>query len=113
MKAINKSNQKLIADRIKVADNPITRMRGLLNRSSLGKGEGLLIIPCNSIHSFFMKFNFDAVFLTKDNKVVHIIKNMKPWKLSPIIFSAYKTLELPSGVTDEAKLQINDILEFI
>lgn len=113
MKVINKSNQKLVADRAKVANNPLTRMIGLLNRSNLDKGEGLLIIPCNNIHSIGMKFNFDAVFLDKNNKIKHIIENMKPWKLSPIIFSAYSTLELPCGTVSESEIKINDILEFI
>ena len=112
MKVINTSNQKLIADKIKIANNPITRTIGLLNKSKLNKGEGLLIVPCNGIHSFGMRFNFDAVFLGKDNKVQHLIKDMRPWRVSSIIKGAYKVLELPSGTIDDSKIDINDILEF-
>lgn len=113
MKIINRTNQKLVADRVKVANNPITRMIGLLNRSSLNKGEGLLIIPCGSIHSFGMKFNFDAVFLDKKNKVLHLIQNMPAWRISPIIRHAHSILELPSGCIYEADIKIDDVLEFI
>jgi uncharacterized membrane protein (UPF0127 family) len=113
MKIINKTNQKLITDKVKIANNVFSRMIGLLNRSNLEQGEGLLIIPCNSIHSIGMKFNFDAVFLDKNNKVQHLIKDIKPWKVLPVIFSAHSTLELPAGTIDIAEIKVNDYLEFI
>jgi uncharacterized membrane protein (UPF0127 family) len=65
MKIVNSSNKKIAADKIKVANNIISRFIGLLNRSNLEEGEGLLLTPCNSIHSFFMRFNFDVVFLAE------------------------------------------------
>ena len=55
-----------------VADNPVTRLRGLLGRSSLPAGEGLLIRPAPSIHTFFMRFPIDAVFLDNDLRVVGV-----------------------------------------
>ncbi|EKE02764.1 MAG: hypothetical protein ACD_20C00337G0035 [uncultured bacterium] len=113
MKVINKSNQKLVADRVRVANNPISRIVGLLNRAGLEKGEGLLIVPCNGIHSFFMRFRFDAVFLDKGNKVKYLIKNMKPWQLSPMIFGAHSILELPAATIEEADIKLNDALELI
>ena len=113
MQIINSSNQKIVADKAKIANNLITRIIGLLYRSNLNKGEGLLITPCNGIHSFGMRFNFDAVFLDKNNKVQHLIKNMSPWRTSPIIKSAHSTLELPSGIIDEAEIKTGDILQFI
>jgi len=111
MKVINTSNQKTVADNVKVANNSISRFIGLLNRSHLEEGEGLLIIPCNSIHSFFMRFNFDAVFLDKSNKVKFLIKNMTPCKVSPVIFSAHSVLELPAGTIERSKINIDDALE--
>ena len=113
MKIVKKSNQNEIADNVKVANNPITRFVGLLNRSSLNKGEGLWIVPCNSIHSFGMKFKFDAVFIDKNNQVKHLVKNMDKWKASAIIFSAHSVLELPAGTIDSENIEIDDILEFI
>lgn len=113
MKIINRSNQKVIADNIKIADSPLKRLTGLLNRTGLEEGEALLVIPCNCIHSFGMRFDFDAIFLDKNNKVVHLTKEMKPCKISPFVFSACSTLELPPGVIDKAGIKINDILEFL
>ncbi len=113
MKIINKTKNIQIANNIKLANNLFTRLVGLLNKSSLTEDEGLLIKPCRSIHSFGMKFNIDAIFLDKNNQVKHIIKNMKPWRCSKIIFSADKILELAAGVADKTKIEVNDILEFL
>ncbi|MFH0702038.1 MAG: DUF192 domain-containing protein [bacterium] len=111
MRIINKSNQKLIAEKVKIADNFLKRTQGLLDRSKLDKGEGLLIIPCNCIHSFGMKFNFDVIFLDKNNKVKYLIKNMKPWRISPLIITAYSILEIPVKTIDETDIKIGDLLE--
>ena len=113
MKIINKNNNKTIVENLEIADNPITRMIGLLSRDKLSNNGGLLIIPCKSIHSFFMRFNFDAVFLDKGNKIVHLMPNMPPWKISPLILSAHSVLELPAGTIELAELKLNDILDII
>lgn len=58
-----------------------------------------------------MRFNFDVVFLDKNNKIVHIIEDMKPCRFSPFVRQAYKTLELPSGTVNKSGLKPGDILE--
>lgn len=93
-----------------VADNPVKRMVGLLRHAGLDAGDGLLIAPCNSIHSFFMKFRFDAVFLDKRGKVVHLIADMAPWRVSKVAFSAHSVLELSSGVIAQTATQLGDQL---
>lgn len=112
MKILNSANEKIVADKVKVADTVISRFIGLLNRKSFEEGEGLLIVPCNSIHSFGMKFSFDAVFLDKSNKVRFVIKNMHPWKVSPVIFNVNQVLELPAGTIERAEINIGDTLKF-
>lgn len=112
MKLINKNNGKILADRIELADNFFSRTKGLLGKSELCRGEGLHIIPCSSIHSFFMKFAFDAVFINKKNEVVYLIKNMPAWKISKVCFLAHSVVELPSGVIKESETNIGDVLEF-
>ncbi|MDD3012330.1 MAG: DUF192 domain-containing protein [Candidatus Gastranaerophilales bacterium] len=112
MKVINTSNQKIVANKVKVANNTISRFIGLLNRSNLNEGEGLQIIPCNSIHSFFMRFNFDAIFLDKSNKVKFLMKNMTPCKVSPLVFTAHSVLELPAETIERFEINIDDALEF-
>lgn len=112
MKLINKNNGKILADRIELADNFFSKAIGLIGRKGLLKGEGLHIIPCSSIHSFFMKFAFDVVFINKKNEVVYLIKNMPAWKISKICFSAHSVVELPAGIINETETEIGDILEF-
>ncbi len=113
MKVINKSNNFVLADKAKYAKNFISRLVGLLNRSSLNKGEALVIVPSNCVHSFFMRFSIDVIFLDKSKKVVGFISDFKPFYLSPLYSKAYMTVELPAGVIVESNIQLNDVLEII
>lgn len=61
-------------------------------------GEGLHIVPCNSIHTFFMRIPIDVAFLDKDLRIVKVMPAMPPWRASSIYFSAKSVLELPAGV---------------
>ena len=57
------------------------RVRGLIGRRGLAPGEGLLILKCNAIHTFFMSFPIDATFLDKNDRVVRVVRNIRPWRL--------------------------------
>ncbi len=87
------------------------RVKGLLGRSSLPAGEGLLIRPCKGIHTFFMKFPIDAVFLDKDNRIVAITRDLSPYRLTPIYFKASAVLELPAGALSE-DVAVGDGIDF-
>lgn len=65
-----------------LADNPWRRLRGLLGRSELPAGEGLLLRPAGSIHMMFMRFPIDAVFLDRDNVVVDVVPSLRPWRVA-------------------------------
>lgn len=112
MKIINKTNQKIIAANVKVADKFFSRLIGLLNRSYLAENEGLWLVPCKSIHSFGMKFNFDAVFLDKSGKVISLIKNIKSNRILPSVKNTYSVIEVASGTIEKAGINVGDILEF-
>jgi len=86
------------------------RLRGLLGRK-LKENEGMLIEPCNSVHTLWMKYDLDVIYINKNNQIVKIIKKLKPWKLS-VCGTAYKTLELPVGTADYIGLKVGDFLEF-
>ena len=77
LKVIN-NNGVLIGDRIEVADTFYSRLKGLLGRTGLEEGQGLLLVPCNSIHCIGMRFAIDAVFMDIDRKVIWIRENMEP-----------------------------------
>ncbi|MFJ2986295.1 DUF192 domain-containing protein [Collimonas sp. NPDC087041] len=81
---------------ISIARNLWTRAVGLLSRRSLADNEALLIIPCPSIHTWFMRFSIDAVFLDKAGVVTHVVEKIGPWRF---VYGkrAYSCLELSAG----------------
>ena len=81
LKVHNQTRSTLLGDKIELAETAWSRARGLLGRASLGEGEGLLITRCNAIHMFFMRFAIDATFLDKNDQVVKVVRNIRPWRL--------------------------------
>ena len=76
----NATKQTLLGDRISVADTGPTRNKGLLGHTGLAAGEGLWIIPTEAIHTFFMKFEIDVIFVYKKMRVTKIVHSMKKWR---------------------------------
>lgn len=113
MRLVNKTNGQILAEKLEVANTSFKRMKGLLGRKNLESGEGLHITPCNNIHSFFMKFDFDVVFIDRKNKIRHIVEKMPPGRISKLCFSAYSVIELPAGIANRTGSKIGDELEFI
>lgn len=96
MKLVRENNE-IVCENIKVASSFDERLLGLMFKKSLVGYGGLLIKPCNSIHTFFMKMSIDVIFLDKNLKVVKVIKDMKPWRLSKIYFKSNQVLEMKAG----------------
>jgi uncharacterized protein len=109
--AINVTRGTRLTECGRVADNAVTRMVGLLRDKMLAEGDGLWIVPCNSIHSFWMKFEFDAIFLDKNLRVVHLVSAMKPWRISKLVFGAHSVLEVPAGLILRTATELGDRLE--
>jgi uncharacterized membrane protein (UPF0127 family) len=84
----------------------------LLGTKSLGDGDGLLIERCSSIHSFWMQYPFDALFLDRAGRVVHLISRMKINRVSRHVFSARSVLELPAGVIEASGTQAGDLIRW-
>lgn len=97
MKLINLTNGSVLADKIEVASNFKKRLKGLIGRPGLNQGEALILLPCSSIHTCFMTFPIDVLFVDKDAVVLHALGNMKPFRLSPVISRSYMAIELPAG----------------
>ena len=87
-----------LAVRTRAATTMYTRFMGLMRKGHLPDGEGLIIRPCNSIHSFFMRFPFDAVFVDGDDRVVHMVQDMKARRGTRLVRGAKYVVELPAGV---------------
>lgn len=86
------------------------RLVGLLAHSTLPDNESLLIEPCKQVHTFFMRFPIDVVFLDKENTILDI-RSLSPWKLSPMVWKAHKVLELPLGKCESLGLKKGQKLE--
>jgi uncharacterized protein len=113
MMIINETRGTVLAEQALRAADFLSRLVGLLNRSGLKKGEGLILDPSNAIHSFFMRFSFDAVFLDKENRVVGLLRSFRPFRISPVFPAARLTLELPSGTITASATAINDTITIL
>lgn len=92
-----------------LADTSEKRRTGLLKHTGLAPGEGLWIVPCESVHTFFMKFPIDLVYLDKKHKVKKVRHAVPAWRLSACLF-AHSILELPAGTVRETGTQPGDEL---
>ena len=100
---VERENGDVVCGRCLLADTPLTRLRGLLGRRRLGQDEGLLIRPAGSVHTFFMRFPIDVVFLSRDDAVLKVVRSLRPWRLAAAP-GAKRTLELPAGGAARARL---------
>lgn len=103
---VNKNHTGL---RIEVAENFSKKLIGWMNRKPV-VDEGLMLFSCNSIHTFFMRFNIDVVFLNARNQVVKILPCFTPWKVIPPVLRAINVLELPAGKAQEHSIAVGDTL---
>src|SRR5207253_3120640 len=100
---------RTVCDRCSVADTFLPRLRGLLGRRGLAPGEGLLLRPCSSIHTMFMRFAVDVVFLDRELRVVHVVPNLRPWRLAASK-GARSVLELAAGESDPRRIRAGEAL---
>lgn len=109
---VQNQNQIKVASSAKEASSMISRMKGLMFSKDMVGFDGLFIKPCNSIHTFFMNYPIDVIFLNKEMKVVKIKRNLLPWRMTRMYLSAHQVLELKGGTLDDRILE-GDKLEVI
>jgi len=107
----NLTRQVELAHCVDVADQGAKRRKGLLGREMLSAGEGLWIVPCESVHTFGMQFPIDLVYLDPDKRVKKVRSDVHPWRLSACL-SAHSVLELASGSIRRTQTKPGDRLEF-
>jgi uncharacterized membrane protein (UPF0127 family) len=100
----------VVAERVAVARSFLHRLRGLMGRSLLEPGEGLLIDPCSSIHTCFMRFPIDVLYMGADDVVRRVDHGMRPWRIGPLFTGAAYVVELPAGTAREAGVATGDRL---
>lgn len=112
-RAVNESNGRTLADRSERAAGVLQRMKGLLGRDGLERGEGLHIVPCNSIHTFFMRFSIDVLFLDHEGTVLRALDAIPPWRATRVYAKARSVLELPAGTLAETSTRAGDRVAFL
>ena len=107
----NLTRNTTLARCMEVADSGAKRNRGLLGRASLSPGEGLWIIPCEAVHTLWMQFPIDLVYLDRKKRIRKLRSGVRPWRLSGCL-TAHSVMELPSGSIRESRTEVGDTLEF-
>jgi uncharacterized membrane protein (UPF0127 family) len=108
----NTTRNQELSHRTLLADSFTARLVGLLGRRTLPVGEGLHIVPCNSIHTFFMRFPIDVAFLSTEGQVVKTFHALRPWRATSLYPKARSVLELPAGALRDSQTQEGDTLVF-
>lgn len=112
MELYNTTKQTTIAEKVIIADSFLKRFKGLMLKKTLPANNALILKNCKGIHTLFMLFPIDAVFINKSGTVIYLAEYLKPWKTSKYIPNAYSIIELPSGSIDLFNIKIGDILQF-
>jgi len=112
MKVVNRTRYALLGEYVAEARTPLARTKGLLGTVTLPRGGGLWIFPCRSIHSFGMRYEFDAIFLDGDGTVVGAYPRFRKNRFSRIFRRASGVLELPAGTIFRTATQVGDLIEF-
>ncbi len=103
----------VIASKVYLARGFFKRLLGLLAFKPLKEKEGLLIKDCRSIHTMWMRYSIDAVFIDKKGRITAFYKDMAPFRFSPFIKDASSVLELKAGSASRASIRIGDTISFI
>ena len=101
-----------LAERARWADRFWFRLRGLLRRKSLPQGEGVVVVPCSSVHTFFLPFPIDIVYLDGERTVVKTVSDLKPFRACAGGRGAQYAVEVPAGTVRESGTSVGDRLRF-
>jgi hypothetical protein len=108
----NERDGTLVAGHVEVAADSKSRRRGLLGRDRMAPGAALVIAPCGGIHTFWMRFSIDVLFVKKDGRVVKCVDSIPPWRVA-LAVTAYAAIELPAGTIRLSKVRPGDRLAVV
>ena len=106
---VNARSGKVVAERLLTAFDSRTRKKGLLAHDSLPQSTAMVIAPSNAVHTFFMKFPIDIVFLSKGGRVLKIRSSVPAWRMTASL-RAFAVLELAAGSLDGSDTRVGDQL---
>lgn len=106
----NLTRNTKLADQAELAKSGAKRSKGLLGRKGLGRGEGLWIVPCEAIHTFFMQFPIDLVYIDRKFRIKKVRNSVRPWRFSACL-TAHSVIELPAGTIRDTQTECGDTLD--
>jgi uncharacterized protein len=112
LRVLNATRSTVLATHLEVAHSAKKRKKGLLGRDGLAPGEGLWIVPCESVHTFSMRFPIDLIYLDRENRVRKVRDSVGAWRISACL-TAHSVLELPAGTVRNTATRRGDVLEFM
>jgi hypothetical protein len=113
MRLINQTKNTVLAENVLIADNPLKRIKGLLGKKNFLPEQALILEPCNSIHTFFMSFAIDVIFVDKDYRVVKLLQGFVPNRISRICWHSSRVIELSAGKIKLTNTQFRDQLQLL
>ena len=112
LRVMNVTRGASLGDNIRLADSGLTRIVGLLGEHGLGKGDGLLIVPSQGVHTWGMQFPIDIAVLDGNWNVMAMRSNMRPFRATRLFWKAAAVLELPAGLLESTMTAVGDRIEF-
>jgi uncharacterized membrane protein (UPF0127 family) len=112
MRIVNLAKAVVLAENASFARRLFQRLKGLLGKKAFAPGEALVLIPCNAVHTFFMRFPIGVLFVDSHKRVVKVIPLLKPNRLSGLCLQAALVIEFPAQTISAASVAIGDQLSF-
>lgn len=112
-KLINETQKIILIENLETANSFFKRLKGLLGRKDLSNDSALIIRRCNSIHTFFMQFPLDVIFLDKKFRIKKLFLNVEPHQIIFPVFGASSVIEMKAGALQKSNAQIGDQLNVV
>jgi len=106
---INDRTSAVVAENVELAATRRQRRTGLLGRPSLDPASAMLITPCCSVHTVFMQFPIDVVFVDRGGRAVRLVHALPPWRMAAAM-RAHSVIELAAGRLEACGIQVGDRL---
>jgi uncharacterized membrane protein (UPF0127 family) len=104
---VNERTGSILAAVLEAAVDSRSRRRGLLGRNGLAERHALVLAPCSAVHTFFMRFPIDVLFVARDGRVLKIVEQIGAWRVTASL-RAFAAIELPAGALRRAGLATDD-----
>lgn len=108
---VNQTTDEPIATQVEVARTRRERRRGLLGRDGLEPGAALILIPCVAVHTAFMRFAIDVLFVNRAGVAIHLVERLQPWRMA-MAPGAHAVIELPAGALARHDVRVGDRVQF-